>query len=64
MALVLDTKKKRKAKSQPDPELLALATVLRALQTLSPDQRQRVVDYATRWVEAQETIKMKGGNGS
>lgn len=54
MALVLDTKKKRrKKKSEPaDPELLALATVLRALQQLTPEQRQRVMDYAARWVEA------------
>lgn len=51
MGLELDQKKRRK-KPEPDPELLALATVLRALQPLEPAQRQRIMDYAARWVEA------------
>lgn len=35
-----------------DPELHALATVLHALQPLKEEQRERVINYARRWIAA------------
>lgn len=43
---------RRRAPLPLDPELHALATVLHALEPLSPEQRARVLEYARRWVEA------------
>ncbi len=43
---------KPRPKLDADPELHALATVLHALQPLREEQRDRVLDYARRWIES------------
>jgi hypothetical protein len=42
-----------------DPEIAALATILITLKPLAPAARQRVMDYAVRWLADQPATPPK-----